>query len=38
MFTPRRSLASLLIAGALATGLAACGGVSDSEKAQQRAA
>jgi len=38
MFTPRRSLASLLIAGALATGVAACGGDSDSDKAQQRAA
>ena len=38
MFTPRRTLASLLIAGAIATGVTACGGASDSEKAQERAA
>lgn len=37
MFTPRRTLVSLLIAGAVATGLAACGGDSDSEKIQKSA-
>ena len=35
MFTPRRTLASLLVVGAL--GFAACGGDSDSEKLQQDA-
>ena len=37
MFTPRRTLASLLVAGAVATGLAACGDNSDSEQIQKSA-